>query len=218
MACLYIFLDEGGDFNFLGNGSKYFNLTSFTTFKNWKNVYFELDNEKYNLLEYGINQIKFHSCEDNKYVRNKTFVILKNYLKLKNSEKSRLDSVIFNKSKLPLNFREEKQLYSQALSFLLRHVFTKIDKNIVTEVVVITDNLPINKKRKIFRQQIKSTLKEVLSFFKIPFKIYHHPSSAHYGLQIADYCNWAILRKWEREDCFYYEEIKQGIRSEKIVF
>lgn len=32
------------------------------------------------------------------------------------------------------------------------------------------------------------------------FRILHHASRADVNLQVADYCAWALYRKWERDD------------------
>lgn len=215
---LYIFLDEGGNFDFSKNGSKYFTLTSLTMVRNWQNLYKKLDTEKYKLLEYGTDILGFHCCEDNKYIRKKIFSILQEYFSKSSKSFPRLDSVIIEKSKTNTSLQEEKQFYSKMLGYLLKHIFEKINKILISEVIVITDNLPINKKKGVFKQQIKATLKEMLAHTEIKFKIYHHSSNTHYGLQIADYCNWAILRKWEKEDSEYYEFIQTVLKSEFDIF
>jgi hypothetical protein len=34
----------------------------------------------------------------------------------------------------------------------------------------------------------------------VSFRILHHASRADVNLQVADYCAWALYRKWERDD------------------
>lgn len=212
---LYIFLDEGGDFNFSDKGSEYFTISSFTTWRDWSEVYSKFEQQKYDLLEYGINQEKFHCCEDNPHVRNNIFNILNNYF---NDSISRIDSIIAEKRKTGPALQEEKQFYSRLLGYLLRHIFEQINKTLISEVIVITDSLPINKKKGIFKKEIKAALKEKLKDTGIKFRIYHHPSNTHYGLQIIDYCNWAIFRKWEKNQNNYYNIIKKNVKSEFPVF
>jgi hypothetical protein len=50
------------------------------------------------------------------------------------------------------------------------------------------------------------------------YKVLHHASKSCIGLQVADYCNWAIFRKWERSDKRSYELIKTCIKSEFDIF
>lgn len=45
-----------------------------------------------------------------------------------------------------------------------------------------------------------------------------HSSKATMGLQIADYCNWAIWRKWETKDLTVYKNIAKGLKSEFPIF
>ena len=52
---------------------------------------------------------------------------------------------------------------------------------------------------------------------RVEYRILHHQSRSHYGLQIADYCCWAILRKWERGDATWYDRIEQVVRNESRI-
>jgi len=42
----------------------------------------------------------------------------------------------------------------------------------------------------------------------------HWPPESDPCLQVADYCVWAIQRKWERDDSRSYDLIKDKIESE----
>ena len=35
----------------------------------------------------------------------------------------------------------------------------------------------------------------------------HHSSRSHFGLQVADYCCWAVFRKWEQGDTTHFDRI-----------
>jgi hypothetical protein len=84
-------------------------------------------------------------------------------------------------------------------------------------VVIVTDRIPINKKRAAVEKTIKHTLSEILPK-EVSYAIYHHDSKSHYMLQVADYCNWAILRKWNNGESYYYNKIRSSIRSEYDIF
>ena len=43
-------------------------------------------------------------------------------------------------------------------------------------------------------------------------------SKSHLYLQAADYCNWAIYVKWEREELRPYQMIQGKVRSEFDIF
>ncbi|WP_448508115.1 DUF3800 domain-containing protein, partial [Immundisolibacter sp.] len=67
----------------------------------------------------------------------------------------------------------------------------------VDEVIVITDTIPIQKKRQAVEKAIKGALSAMLPA-GMRYRILHHASRSHYGLQVADYCNWAVFRKWQK--------------------
>ena len=49
-------------------------------------------------------------------------------------------------------------------------------------------------------------------------KVAMWPASSDPCLQVADYCSWAIFRKWERSDASLYELIHDKIASEHDLF
>ncbi|MDE2727510.1 MAG: DUF3800 domain-containing protein [Gemmatimonadota bacterium] len=52
----------------------------------------------------------------------------------------------------------------------------------------------------------------------IKYHILHHQSRSHYGLQVADYCCWAIFRKWQTGENAWYDHIKPAVRNELELF
>jgi hypothetical protein len=101
------------------------------------------------------------------------------------------------------------------LGYLLGHVLTKI--NPFDEVIVITDSIPHQKKRDAVEKGVKQALKAMLPA-GMKYRVLHQSSRAHYGLQAADYYNWAIYRKWDSGDTEFYDAIKSSIRSEYDIF
>jgi hypothetical protein len=59
---------------------------------------------------------------------------------------------------------------------------------------------------------VKTALKSSLAGSR--FRVLHHESKAHAGLQVADYCCWAIQRRWERGLDVEYMRIRSAITSE----
>jgi len=212
---LYIFLDEGGNFDFSSTGSKYFSLTSITAVRNWHELYSQLSNEKYNLIEWGLNTEYFHCCQDNAHVKSKIFNILAEELKDNNIK---IDSVIIEKSKTHPVLQEEKEFYSKMLGYLLKYIFKNSQTDNYDEIIVITDRIPINKKRKTVEKVIKKTLTQELKPLCKKYRLLHHNSASHFALQVADYCNWAIFRKWEIKEDKFYKLIEPFIRSEFEIF
>lgn len=205
----YIFLDEGGNFDFSPSGTKYFTFTSVTMCRPFK-IRDDWDDYRHELLEFGKDVEFFHCAEDNRYFRQRLFSILKAH-----SESYRIDSLIVEKAKVGPALRADNRFYPEMLGYLLKHVF--LQQNGFDEIIVITDSIPHQKKRKAIEQGIKHTLKNMLPK-GMPYRVLHQSSRAHYGLQIADYCNWALYRKWDTGECEFYNEISTSIRSEFEIF
>ncbi len=213
---LYIFLDEGGNLDFSSTGTRFFTLTSVTMIRPFL-LAEPLDNLKYDLIDFGLNLEFFHASEDKQEVRNRVFNIIQSHIK--NIE---IDSLIVEKPKTGPSLRALNQFYPRMLSYLLRHpvhqrsIFNKGRADEFDEIIIVTDTLPMKRQRKIIEKSVKTNLKDLIP--ETPYRIMHHSSKSSMELQIADYCNWAIFRKWERGDSRAYEIIKEGIRSEFEIF
>ncbi len=214
LPTLYIFLDEGGNFDFSNNGTKYFTLTCVSMYRPFS-LHTDLDTYKYDLIEHRIKpRIEleyFHCADDNRHVRNRVFSKLAETV-----PQNRVDSVIVEKRKTGPALQPPEKFYPTMLGFLLRFSVQQV-VDTVGEVVVITDSIPVAKKRKAIEKGVKSNLAKMLPA-NVPYRMMHHSSRAHYGLQVADYFNWAILRKWEHGDTASYDQIRPQIRSEFDIF
>ena len=61
----------------------------------------------------------------------------------------------------------------------------------------------------------RTTLSKMLPGVK--YRVLHHQSRSHYGLQVADYCCWAVFRRWQRGESVWYDRIKPAVRNEILV-
>ena len=208
---VYVFLDEGGNFDFTERGSHYYTFTSVVMLRPFS-FYSELDKYKYDVIEFGKDIEKFHCAEDNQHVRERVFDVIK-----QNLSNIRIDSVIVRKCKTGPALRPPEKFYPKMLTYLLRYVIEPLDFQRIDEIIVITDNLPTKRNKRLFEKTIKSQLSNALSD-EASYRIIHHASNSHYGLQIADYCNWAIMRKWETGDSEHCDVIEPAIRSEFDIF
>lgn len=209
--CIYVFLDEGGDFNFSSTGTCYYSFTSVTMRRDFS-IYPVLDGYKYDVIEFGKELDHFHCTDDNPYVRQRVFGIIKDHL-----NELKIDSLVVRKCKTGTALQEPSKFYPRMLAYQVKYVLSGLDLREVDEVIVITDNLPVNAKRQIFQKAIKTTLAAMLPA-NAKYRVIHHPSRSHYGLQIADYCNWAIFKKWESGKDIHYQTIKPAITSEFDIF
>ena len=208
---LYMFVDESGNFDFSEKGTAFFTLTCVAIERPFR-IYQEIDNYKYDLIENGFPLEFFHCAEDNKPIRSKMLGLIKKYL-----AEFRIDSLIVEKRKTAPSLQEPTEFYPRMLGYLLAYVLRDYRSGQFSKIVIITDSIPEAKKRKAMEKSTKAILATMLSE-STNHTILHHAAKSHYGLQIVDYCNWSIFRKWERSDNEHYSLIESAIRSEFDIF
>ena len=208
---VYVFLDESGNLDFSNRGTRYFVLAS-VSMKRPFQMNDALDSYKYDCLEYGLEQERFHCANDNTHVRNRVFDIMSGRL-----DGTEIHSLVVEKSKTGADARAESRFYPEMLGNLLRYVLQTPFHATADEIIVITDTLPLKRRRHAIRWAVKPTLARMLP--ESPrYRVLHHDSRSHYGLQVADYCCWAIFRRYERGDRAYYDRIRSAVRSERDIF
>lgn len=207
---LFVFLDEGGNFDFSPSGSKYFTLTSVATTRPFVFATPLID-IRCSQLELGFDLEYFHASEDQQVVRDAVFGVISAHM-----ASMRFDSVVVRKNRTAPKFQSTEALYPMMLRYLLQYVMRgfagKHDK-----VVVVTDSIPQEKKKRAIEKSIKTELSTALAG-ATPYHIFHHASKSSVGLQIADYVNWAVFRKWERGDDRSYNIISPSLQSEFDIF
>lgn len=208
---LYIFLDESGNLDFSDSGSRYFVLTSVSTRRPFP-FSSALDEFKYDCLESELDIQSFHCAEDRQRVRNKVFAIIG-----ANLGSLRVDSLIVEKRKTGPALREETRFYPEMLGYLLKYVLPG-ESQPGTAITVITDRLPLQRKRRAIEKAIKGALASMVPLSLPSYRILHHESKSHYGLQVADYCCWAVAKKWGSKDLRSYNLIRPAVQSEFEIF
>ena len=207
----YLFLDESGNLDFSRSGTSYFVLTSVSMRRPFR-LSELLEAYKYDCLEFGLNVEYFHCAQDNSHVRGRVFDLI-----AANLEDLRIDSLVVEKCKTNPKLREDRHFYPEMLGYLLKFMLPKEIDAGAREVVIITDAIPLRKKRQAIEKAIQQALAEMVPDH-VKYRILHHASQSHYGLQVADYCCWAVFRKWQRRELKYYSRIKPAIRSEFDIF
>ncbi|MBI1882592.1 MAG: DUF3800 domain-containing protein [Chlamydiae bacterium] len=208
---LYLFLDEGGNLDFSPTGTKYFTLTALSKERPFE-AYKNLNELKYDLIELGTEIAYFHASEDRQAVRNSVFSIIEF-----NLHETRIDSLIVEKRKTGFSLQKEERFYPEMLGYLLSYVFKNYNLNEFERVIVFTDSIPVQKKRKAIEKAIKMVLANKLPA-SVTYYIFHHPSQSNYDLQIVDYLNWAVFRKWGGTDTRSYQLIQAAVKSEFDIF
>lgn len=151
-ASAYLFLDEGGNFDFRPSGTRYFVMSSVAMRRPFAG-HAPLDSLKHDLLEAGLDTEYFHCAEDNPRVRRRVFEIIAAHL-----ADIRIDSLVVEKRKTGPALRVDQRFYPEMLGYLLRHAVPQVAQNGVEDVIVITDTIPIQKKRQAIEKTIKTAL------------------------------------------------------------
>ncbi|MDA8000664.1 MAG: DUF3800 domain-containing protein [Alphaproteobacteria bacterium] len=209
--CSYLFLDESGNFDFSPNGTRHFVLTGVSMTRPFS-IFQSLDACKYDCLEFGLDTEYFHCAVDNFHVRDRVFDII-----AANAGDMRIYSLVVEKRKIVPALRADGRFYPEMLGHLLKHFIFQVKSRDIDEFIIITDRLPIHGKRQAVEKSVKSTLAEMLPG-DVRYRILHHESRSHYGLQIADYCCWATHRKWRDGDNVYFDRIKSAVRDDLGIF
>ena len=206
---LYIFLDESGNMDFSENGTRYFSLSSIAKERPF-HAFKKLTEVKYDLVEKGVDIEYFHASEDAQETRDRVFAVIRRHL-----AEVRVDTLVVEKRLVEVSRRKEERFYPEMLGILLGHVLATEDLNQFTEVIVFTDRLPIQRKRSAVEKAVKLTLTRILPS-GVRYRVLHHDSKSNLDLQIADYINWAIYRKWDRKDARSYDLVKSAVRDEVL--
>jgi hypothetical protein len=199
--CAYIFLDEAGNFDFSRNGTKYFLLTSVSLRRPF-HVCTALDACKHDCLEHRLlDTDHFHCAKDTHRVRGAVFDLIATHL-----DSMRIDCLVVEKRKTGPALREDRLFYPEMLGYLLKFVLPRELDSGAEEMIVITDTIPLNKKRQAIEKGVQLALARMLPP-GMKHRILHHESRSHYGLQVADYCCWAVHRKLHTGETTYYSKI-----------
>jgi len=218
MRTLFIFIDESGNFDFSPKGTKYLSLSAISTLDPLGKE--KLEKIKYDLIKKGTDIEYFHATEDEQFVRNRVYNFIESL------EDIEIDSVIVQKNKTnPSLYIPEKkmwkkekgsELYSTVLRTLLRYIFYRYRDSInIDQAVVILSSIFNKNKQELIKKTIKIYLEQ--EFLK-PFFLYFHQCRADKNTQIADYCCWAIHKKWTDGEMRPYSAIQNKIRSEFDIF
>lgn len=210
---LYMFIDEGGNFDFSQRGTKYFTVSCLSEKRPFPS-YDLLRKIKYDLIEDGINIEYFHASTDKQLVRDMVFGIIQN-----NIGNIKVDTIIVEKNKTNPSIQQGDKFYCRVFEMLMKWVLRKrVYGKSIEKLIIFTDSIPVNKRKKAMEKGVKMTLARLVKEEGLRYHIYHHQSKSNLNLQVIDYINWAIFRKWESEDDRSYSLIASAIDGEWDVF
>jgi hypothetical protein len=220
---LFMFLDESGNLDFTLKGTKYWSLTAFCTFhpRGGKGNFLDL---LYTLADDGIGQECFHASEDKQTVRDQVFSLINSLtdeheIHCVIAEKRKANPSVYKRMRLkngkPRTENDYSRFYRIVCKAILKYVFgcPRFDK--ATKIVIVLSAIFNKEKHDYIRGALQIELK---ASAKSKFHIYFHQNRADLNCQIADYCGWAIARKWESGDTRSYELIRKNIKNEFDMF
>jgi hypothetical protein len=147
----------------------------------------------------------FHATEDKQAVRNAVFeTILKHPFTVQ--------ATIMEKSKAQPQVRRSRPRFYQTgwyyhFKWGMRDQFNEKHEALITSACLGT------KKEKIaFQDAVDDVMRQTMRVKE--WKTDFMPAAADPGLQVADYCAWAIQRKWEAGDTRSYDLIKDRVTYE----
>lgn len=205
MADRYVFSDEAGNFDFSRQpgASRYFILGTVTA--NDCEVGDRLLQLRRELGWRGLHLDRvFHATEDPQAVRDEVFGALR-------QSDLRIDATILEKSKAQLHLRSEAALYKMAWFLHFKHVAPQV-AGPTDRLFVAASRLGTKKKRGGFHSAVDDVVSQVSPCAS--HRVAFWPTESDPCLQVADYCTWAIQRKWERGDSRSYDLIEDKVESE----
>lgn len=199
---LWLFLDESGNFDFSSTGTKYFIMTCLAACRPFEACH-DLMDAKYDCYENGVIIKKFHATEDNREVRVLVYDII-------NRHRDRLSaySIYVDKNELPDDLKDAGKLYGKVFEWITSEALCRETTSETSRVVVVTDDIPKEAKKKQVIKPLKKLLKDFSQRTGIPAHLEHFPSESDFNLQIADYLCWAFMRKAAHDQDWPYSKVE----------
>ncbi len=207
MPNVHIFADEAGCFRFdrSNRASRYFILSTI------KSNSTDLGNELLDLRRSMLRRNrpvgdKFHSSPDRQDIRDEVFNVIQRHQFV-------LDSTILEKSKAqPQTRSDEATFYQYAWFYHAKYLTPRVcfgDNDVLVTAAAL--------ETKVGKAAFKNAFNNAIQAVKPPHArlVTDFPASnADPCLWAADYCCWAIQRKWELQDMRSYDLIGDKVRSE----
>lgn len=204
----HLFADETGNFDFSrkSGATRYFILASITL-RECGTVNARLQELRHQMAWEGHDHPgPFHATKDPAPVRNRVLGIIED-LDL------RVDALVLEKAKAMPHIRAtEERFYKHAWFYLMRFVLPRLN---CRELLVVPASIGNNKRRTAFHDVVREVMQQVGT---ITYRTACWDANSDACLQVADYCGWALQRKWEMGDMIPYGRIQSKIRSEYDLF
>ena len=210
MVRKYIYADEAGNFDFSRNrgASRYFILTTIAIDNH--GIETELLELRRVLAWSGVDLTgEFHATVEEQVVRDRVFEVINRF-------NFRIDSTNLDKPKAYERIRASDELfYKYAWYYHMKYVAPLLATS-EDELMVIAASIGTKRKERDFRFAVRDVMRQTSDARDIRVNMW--PAATDPCLQVADYCCWAIQRKWESNDPRSYDLIKNKIASEYNLF
>lgn len=204
----YVFADEAGNFDFSTKrgASRFFVLCTVTSdscavgdallaFRRdlgWKGRH--------------LNHV-FHAAYDPPTIRDDVFALL-------DEHDFRVDATIFEKRKTRHYLQENVAFYKVAWYLHFKFVAPQVARD-AHRMLVVASSLGTKREHAALHAAVDNVVGQVAP---CSHRVAFWPANSDPCLQVADYCTWAIQRKWEAEDDHSHALIADKIRSEYEVW
>lgn len=207
---LHLFVDESGNFDFSRkrDASRYFILAA-ATLPDCSEVNARLSELRHRMAWEGHDHPgPFHAAHDPAPVRERVFSLIE-------SLDVRVDALLLEKAKAMPHIRAtDERFYQHAWFYLMKYVAPRLSCD---ELLVVTASLGNKKKKRLaFYEAVRDVVRQVGG--QTTYRTACWEASSDGCLQVADYCGWAIQRKWETGDPGPHGRIASKIMSEYDLF
>ena len=208
---MHLFADEAGNFDFSrkAGASRFFILTTVAFPEGHDALATSLRALRFDLAWEGVDfRREFHATDDTQRVRDRVFEVLA-------AHDFRVDATILEKPKARPGIRSsEERFYRAAWLFHLRALLPSLLLE-GSELHLVAASIGTGRKRGPFMMAVESAVRDSTAE---TVKLAFWPAAADACLQAADYCAWAIQRKWERGDGRAYGLIRDRVVLEQDLF
>ncbi|HEX7051725.1 MAG TPA: DUF3800 domain-containing protein [Longimicrobiales bacterium] len=208
MPTLHIHADESGDLRFDSRGSRFYTFAAAWTYDPAP-LARELIDLRFSLLREGENIERFHANPDRNWLRRRVVDTITAH------DRWSCAAVVVDKGKLYTPLQDPIRFYPKFLPMVLRFVLRGRVAPDTHRVLIYTDLIPLNKKKKAIEKAIHQWCALDVPRDVI-FHIYHHASASNAWLQVADYCSWAVHRKHEYGNTTYYDAIQPHLAAPEL--
>jgi hypothetical protein len=205
MADVYVFADEAGNFDFSpsGGASRFFVLATVTLDPTVVGP--AITALRYDLGWRGLAlDSVFHATTDAQAVRDEIFAALAPL-------QFRVDATILEKRKAQPHLQSEQKLYKMAWWLHFKWVAPRIASR-GDRLFVVAASIGTKKRRGLFHSAVHDVVFQVAP--GVSYRVAFWPCESDPCLQVADYCTWAVQRKYEQSDPRSYALIQSKIATE----